>query len=126
KVSSRRARIVHELEIPGRNYRSLGEVMVPVRAGSAVLINHRVFHGNYPNTGSRSRELLVIAYRPGWGGPIREVPPWDQEGPSGLPDALRPLFADRNTGHWSFHVDNKPSGMAREARGIDPSRWDRK
>ena len=47
------------------------EVMVPVKAGSAMLINHRVFHGNYPNTGDRAREMLAIAYRPGWGGPIR-------------------------------------------------------
>ena len=31
------------------------EVMVPVKAGSAVLINHRVFHGNFPNTGNRAR-----------------------------------------------------------------------
>ena len=44
------------------------EVMVPVKAGSAMLINHRVFHGNYPNTGDRAREMLAIAYRPGWGG----------------------------------------------------------
>ena len=43
------------------------EVMVPVKAGSAILINHRVFHGNYPNTGDRAREMLAIAYRPGWG-----------------------------------------------------------
>ena len=42
------------------------EVMVPVKAGSAVLINHRVFHGNFPNTGTRPREMLAIAYRPGW------------------------------------------------------------
>ena len=31
------------------------EVMVPVKAGSAVLINHRVFHGNFPNVGDYAR-----------------------------------------------------------------------
>ena len=36
------------------------EVMVPVKAGSAALINHKVFHGNFPNTGDRPRELLAI------------------------------------------------------------------
>ena len=46
------------------------EVMVPVKAGSAVLINHRVFHGNFPNNGDYAREMLAIAYRPAWGGPI--------------------------------------------------------
>ena len=48
------------------------EVMVPAKAGSAVLINHKVFHGNYPNVGNYPREMLAIAYRPGWGGPPRQ------------------------------------------------------
>ena len=45
--------------------------MVPAKAGSAVLINHKVFHGNYPNVGDYPREMLAIAYRPGWAGPPR-------------------------------------------------------
>src|SRR5262249_49892109 len=78
------------------------EVMVPVKAGSAVLINHRVFHGNYPNTGKRSRELLAIAYRPRWAGPIAEVAAWDAAKVSELPPAVRTLFIDRNTREWDF------------------------
>ena len=31
------------------------EVMVTAEAGSAVLINHRVFHGNFPNVGDYAR-----------------------------------------------------------------------
>ena len=101
------------------------EVMVPVKAGSAMLINHRVFHGNYPNTGDRAREMLAIAYRPGWGGPIREVTAWDPADLARLPEKVRPFFEDPNRAHWSFHIENKPANMAREAPGMNPSRWSR-
>jgi hypothetical protein len=70
------------------------EVMVPVRAGSAVFINHRVFHGNYANTGNRAREMLAIAYRPGWAGPVAEVAAWDAADLDKLPEHVRSLFAD--------------------------------
>ena len=101
------------------------EIMVPVKAGSAVLINHRVFHGNYPNIGDRAREMLAIAYRPGWAGPVAEVAPWDTAELARLPTAVRPFFVDRNTRHWDFGGGNKPAGMAREAPGMNPSRWER-
>ena len=101
------------------------QVMVPVESGGAVLINHRVFHGNFPNTGAHAREMIAIAYRPAWAGPIDEVPAWDEADLAALPDSVRPLFADPNTRHWDFHGGNKPAGMASEAPGINPSRWDR-
>ena len=102
------------------------EVMVPVMAGSAVLINHRVFHGNYPNSGDRPREMLAIAYRPGWAGPVAEVAPWDSADLDRLPDEVRLYFADRNTRRWDFGGGNKPANMAREAPGMNPSRWERR
>ena len=47
---------------PYKRYESHpGEVMIPTKAGSAVLINHKIFHGNYPNTGAYAREMLAIA-----------------------------------------------------------------
>jgi ectoine hydroxylase-related dioxygenase (phytanoyl-CoA dioxygenase family) len=101
------------------------EVMVPLKAGSAVLINHRVFHGNYPNPGDRARELLAIAYRPGWAGPAAEVAAWDAAELERLPEAVRRLFVDRNTRQWDFHGGNKPANMAHEAPGMNPSRWER-
>jgi len=101
------------------------EVMVPVKAGSAVLINHRVFHGNFPNTGSRAREMLAIAYRPAWAGPISEVSSWNPADLDALPSAVRTLFADRNTRHWEFAGGNKPANMARVASGMNPSRWEK-
>jgi len=101
------------------------EVMVPVKAGGAVLINHRVFHGNFPNTGDRSREMLAIAYRPGWAGPIQEVPEWDASQVEALPAHVRAVFGSRNTRHWDFGGGNKPANMASEAPGMNPSRWER-
>lgn len=103
------------------------EVMVTAKAGSAVLINHKVFHGNFPNTGDRPREMLAIAYRPAWAGPVAPpVEPWDPADLAGLPAAVRPFFADRNTRHWDFGGGNKPANMASAAPGINPSRWQRK
>lgn len=101
------------------------EVMVPVQAGGAVLINHRVFHGNFPNTGERSREMLAIAYRPGWAGPIDQVAQWDEEKLAALPPTVRALCGERNTRHWDFHGGNKPANMAEAAPGMNPSRWER-
>ena len=100
------------------------EVMVPAQAGSAVLIHHRVFHGNFPNVGDYAREMLAIAYRPAWAGPIDEVPAWDDQDLETLPGDIRPLFADRNTRDWDYAGGNKPPNMAAEAPGINPSRWE--
>ena len=88
-----------------------------------MLINHRVFHGNYANRGNRSREMLAIAYRPAWAGPVAEVPQWQREDLERLPDSVKPFFADRNTRHWNSDGANKPTSMAREAPGMNPSRW---
>lgn len=102
------------------------EVMVPVAAGGAVLINHRVFHGNFPNTGTWPREMLAIAYRPGWAGPQQPVTAWDPVQVATLPDAARPLFeGDKNQRHWDFGGGNKPTNMPTEAPGMNPSRWER-
>jgi hypothetical protein len=101
------------------------QVMVPVKSGSAVLINHRVFHGNFPNTGSWAREMLAIAYRPAWAGPIAEVNGWAEGDLNNLPEIVSPLFGDPNTHHWDFGGGNKPADMTDAATGINPSRWDR-
>jgi ectoine hydroxylase-related dioxygenase (phytanoyl-CoA dioxygenase family) len=101
------------------------EVMVPVKAGGAVLIHHRVFHGNFPNIGDWPRQMLAISYRPAWAGPVEPAPAWDAADLEKLPATVRPLFADPSTRHWDFGGGNKPSNMADVAPGINPSRWDR-
>lgn len=100
------------------------EVMVTARAGSAVLINHRVFHGNYPNVGDYPREMLAIAYRPAWAGPVAKVGPWKTEDLARLPDSVRPLLGDRNQRVWDFDGGNKPANMKSDAPGLAPSRWE--
>ena len=101
------------------------EVMVPAPAGSALLLNHKVFHGNFPNVGSYARRMLAIAYRPAWAGPIvPEVKPWAEEQLATLPANVRPYFIDRNIRRADFNVANKPADMADQATGLNPSRWD--
>ena len=101
------------------------EVTVTCTAGSAVLINHRVFHGNLPNVGDRARELLAIAYRPAWAGPVNSVGEWDEAALAQLPAAVRELMTSRNQRRADFDGGNKPANMAREAFGMDLDRWTR-
>ena len=102
------------------------EVMVTAKAGSALLLNHRAFHGNFPNVGTYPRRMLAIAYRPAWAGPtITNVDPWDEEMVASLPENIQPYFVDRNHRVWDFGGADKPDNMASEAPGIDPSRWER-
>ena len=100
------------------------QVMVPVESGGAVLINHKVFHGNFPNTGDRPRELLAIAYRPAWAGPVEAVEAWDPDDVATLPEVVQPLFGDKSQRRADFHGGNKPADMRGEAPGINVSRWE--
>jgi hypothetical protein len=96
--------------------------MVTGKAGSAVFINHRVFHGNYPNRSDKNREMVAYAYRPGWCGPGEEKPSWDPEELARLPAHVRELFGDPNTHYGDESRGNRPPGMAREAPGTSPGR----
>ena len=100
------------------------EVMVCCKAGSAVVINQNVFHGNFPNHSDRDRRMLAIAYRPMWAGPIDDVEEdWDPEKVATLPPHIRPFFKSLNTRTIDYDVPNRPDGMARDAAGISPNRW---
>ena len=99
------------------------ERMVCCKAGSAVVINQNVFHGNYPNHSDRVRRMLAIAYRPAWAGPIEDVEDRDPEKVKRLPGHIRPFFRSLNTRNIDFDVPNRPEGMRQEAPGISPSRW---
>jgi len=101
------------------------QIKVTCEAGSAVLIQQNVVHGNYANTGTNPRELIAIAYRPGWAGPAGDVPPWDDAELERVPQSVRELMQDRNHRVWLPEGGNKPPEMRREAPGISPSRWDR-
>ncbi len=100
------------------------EVMVCCKAGSAVVINQNVFHGNFPNHSARDRRMLAIAYRPCWAGPLDDVEEdRDPEKVAGLPQHIQPFFRSLNTRHIDYDVPNRPDGMARDAAGVRPSRW---
>jgi hypothetical protein len=99
------------------------EVMVTARAGSAVLIHPRVFHGNFPNRGNRSRELLAIAYRPAWAGPVAEVDEWDPTELQDIEPQVRAYLGSRNQRRGDLHGGNKPDKMPDRADGLSPSRW---
>jgi ectoine hydroxylase-related dioxygenase (phytanoyl-CoA dioxygenase family) len=99
------------------------EVMVTARAGSAVLIHPRVFHGNFPNRGNRSRELLAIAYRPAWAGPVAEVDEWDPTELEDIEPQVRAYLGSRNQRQGDLHGGNKPDNMPDQADGLSPSRW---
>ena len=99
------------------------EVMVTCSAGSAVVINQRVFHGNFPNFSDRDRRLLAIGYRPAWAGPLTAADPWDEQMLATLPATVRPFFRDPNTRRIDFDVTNRPDDLDRSGAGIAPSRW---
>lgn len=109
---------------PYRRYLSHeDEVLVTCRAGSAVIINQKVFHANYPNFSDTDRHMLAIAYRPAWAGPIGEVPDYDPEQVQTLPEDVRPLFRSLNTQKIDYDLPNRPDNMARSAPGISPRRY---
>tara|TARA_B100000029_G_scaffold516847_1_gene636381 strand:- start:64470 stop:65327 length:858 start_codon:yes stop_codon:yes gene_type:complete len=102
------------------------EVIVPCTAGSALFLNHKVFHGTLPNKGTRSRSMLAVAYRPSWSGPIVNVPSRNSSELDQMPKHVLPYLADPNIRLYDFDTNNKPQGMTSEAPGMNPSRWQRK
>ena len=99
------------------------EVTVTAKAGSALFLNHKVFHGSQPNVGDRPREMLAIAYRPTWAGPVGSIEEWQTEQLESLPEDVHHLFLSRNTVRADLEQGNKPAGMGSEAPGINLTRW---
>ena len=99
------------------------EVTVTAKAGSALFLNHRVFHGSQPNVGDRPREMLAIAYRPTWAGPVGSIEEWQTEQLESLPEDVHHLFLSRNTVRADLEQGNKPAGMGSKAPGINLTRW---
>ncbi len=109
---------------PYRRYLSHDdEMMVTCRAGSAVIINQKVFHANYPNYDDSDRRMLAIGYRPAWAGPIGEVPDHEPGQVDSLPGNVRPFFQSLNTRNIEYDLPNRPDDMACNAPGISPRRY---
>jgi ectoine hydroxylase-related dioxygenase (phytanoyl-CoA dioxygenase family) len=125
KVIPRSHLSLHSDGNPYRRYLSHDdEVMVTCRAGSAVIINQKVFHANYPNYSNLDRRMLAIAYRPAWAGPVGEVPDHDPQQVETLPAEVRPFFRSLNTRMIDYDLPNRPDNMSRHAPGISPERGD--
>ena len=99
------------------------EVMVTCPAGSAAIINQKVFHGNYPNYSNTARRMLAIAYRPVWAGPIDKVADHDPEKVAQLPIEVQSVFGSLNARTIHYDLPNRPDNMSRDAAGISPRRW---
>ena len=100
------------------------ELMVTCKAGSAAIINQKVFHGNFPNHSKSERRMFAIAYRPAWSGPIGEVEERDPEQVATLPEHIQPFFRSLNSRHIEFDLPNRPDDMRRAAVGVSPRRWE--
>ncbi|MEO1971145.1 MAG: phytanoyl-CoA dioxygenase family protein [Pirellulaceae bacterium] len=126
KVIPRSHLSMHRDGLPYNRYLAHdGEQMVTCSAGSAVVINQKVFHGNYPNYSNERRRLLAIAYRPAWAGPIADVPERDPERIGELPPEVQPLMGSLNARRIDFNVPNRPDNLETTADGIHPARWAR-
>ena len=101
------------------------EVIVPCTAGSALFLNHRVFHGTLPNTGNRPRTMLAVAYRPAWSGPIVDVAPRAPSDLTQMPSSVLPYLGDPSMRSYDFGAGNKPAELISDAPGMNPSRWDK-
>ena len=124
KVIPRSHLSLHSDGNPYKRYLSHDEeVMVNCKAGSAVVINQKVFHGNYPNYSDSARRMLAMAYRPAWAGPIGDVPDYDPDKVAQLPPHVQKYYRSLNTRFIDYDLPNRPDNMAREATGINPSRW---
>jgi Phytanoyl-CoA dioxygenase (PhyH) len=109
---------------PYRRYRrhpDLRPVVCP--AGSAVVIDQRVFHCVGPNVSDRARRVFAVGYRPAWAGPIAEVPELDPGDLERLAPEVRALFRSPNFRSIDFDAPNRPSDMPDDAFGLGLERW---
>ena len=124
KVIPRSHLSLHRDANPYQRYLSHDEeVLVTCEAGSAAVINQKVFHGNYPNYSDRPRRMLAIAYRPTWASPIGEVEDYDSAKVAKLPAEVRRFYGSLNSRNIEYDLPNRPDNMPRQAVGINPSRW---
>ncbi len=115
---------LHSDANPYKRYKSHPETsQICCNAGSAIVINQKVFHAVGPNRSDRSREVCAIAYRPAWAGPIVEVTDHDAKKVAQLPPRAQKLFGSLNTRDADFFVKNVSDDMAEGGRRLGRSRW---
>src|SRR5437879_927552 len=68
------------------------EEVISCPAGSAVVMNPRLFHGVGPNRTDAVRSVYTLSYRPAWAGPVRRVRSAALAGCTPFAPAVRALF----------------------------------
>ncbi len=101
------------------------EVALTCPAGSAILINQRLFHAAGPNQSNTDRAVYSMSYRPLWSGPTRRVPAHDRRRIAALPAPVRRLFRPPNTRQVNLRLPivDKHDPMPRRAP-LGPRRWE--
>lgn len=97
-------------------------ITVPMKAGDALVMAVRMFHGTGANTSSQTRGMLEYDYRPVWSRPMQPVEEWSPEQVMALPEAARRFVRGRNAldGRWEFQQFKT---LDQPAPGISPARW---
>jgi hypothetical protein len=115
---------MHRDAMPYRRYREHPEeTTVTCRAGDAIVINHRVFHGVGPNRTGTARRAFAASYRPAWARPAQPLPEHSREQLERVGPAVRGLFEDPNRGLTDTYIVNWSDDLPAAGPGLGPARW---
>jgi phytanoyl-CoA dioxygenase PhyH len=99
------------------------EEVVTCPAGSAVVINPRMFHGVGANRSDQTRSVYTMSYRPGWAGPIRRVPGRRVGATGELPPPVRSLFKPPNMRRADPRLPINAATAGEAPAPLGRSRW---
>lgn len=115
---------MHRDSCPYQRYKKHDEeVAITCRAGSAVIINQRLFHAVGANRSRTSRCVYAIGYRPAWAGPIAAVDEPDLAMLNRLPKHVRKLFASPNLRTVDTTMQNWSGDLRENPPGLGRTRW---
>jgi ectoine hydroxylase-related dioxygenase (phytanoyl-CoA dioxygenase family) len=100
------------------------EEVICCPAGSAVVMNPRLFHGVGANRTDAVRSVYTLSYRPAWAGPVRRVRSTGSAGPTPMPSAVRALFKPPNSRRVDPKLPVQPNdNRAGAPAPLGPNRW---
>ncbi|MEU6034135.1 phytanoyl-CoA dioxygenase family protein [Actinomadura sp. NPDC047616] len=115
---------MHRDAMPYRRYREHPEeVIVTCRAGDAIVISHRMFHGVGPNRTGTARRAFAASYRPAWARPAQPLPEHSKEQIERVGPVARGMFEDPNRGLSDTHIVNWSDDLPVAGPGLGPGRW---
>lgn len=100
------------------------EELITCPAGSAVVMNPRLFHGVGANRTDALRSVYTLSYRPAWAGPVRRVRGTVSPGSTPMSPAVRALFKPPNSRRADpkLPVQHSDHGTGPPAP-LGPKRW---